>query len=53
MCIGLIVVIGYHRAPLVWWSLYKYKCLWGVGGQGLEFKSPRGSFTRIYTLRLG
>ena len=21
-----------HRAPLVRWSLYKYKYLWGVGG---------------------
>ena len=24
----------YHRIPLVRWSLYKYKCLWGVGGKG-------------------
>ena len=23
-----------HCAPLVWWSLYKYKCLWSVEGKG-------------------
>ena len=23
-----------HCTPLVQWLLYKYKCLWGVGGKG-------------------
>jgi len=23
-----------HRAPLVRWSLHKYKCQWGIGGKG-------------------
>ena len=39
---------SYHRTPLVRWSLYKYKCLWG-GGQRPGFKSPGGFFTNIYT----
>ena len=25
-----------HRTPLVQWLLYKYKCLWGVGGKGRD-----------------
>ena len=36
---------------LVQWLLYKYKYLRGVvgcDGQGLEFKSPKESFTHIY-----
>jgi len=24
----------YHCVSLVRWSLYKYKCLWDVGGKG-------------------
>ena len=24
----------YHRTPLVRWSLYRYKCLWGMRGKG-------------------
>ena len=40
-----------HCAPLVRWSFYKYKFLWGVGGggQGSAFKFSGGSFTHIYT----
>ena len=26
--------VMYHHAPLVRWSLHKYKCLWTVGGKG-------------------
>ena len=25
--------IMHHCTPLVWWSLHKYKCLWGVRGK--------------------
>ena len=45
----IIIQLKYHHAPLAWWSLHIYKCLWCVKGQGLEFKSPRESFTHIYT----
>ena len=40
--------MGKKFAPTVQWSFYKYKCLWGVR-QGQWFKSPKGSFTHIYT----
>ena len=44
------VIIVDHRTFLVWWSFYKYKCLWGVKG-GCK---SRGSNLQehIYTLRL-
>ena len=41
----------HYRAPLVWWSLYKYKCLWGVGGKG-QSSSLQEGVSHIYTLRL-
>ena len=28
----IIIIIIINHAPLVRWSLYKYKCLWDVGG---------------------
>ena len=36
---------------LVWWSLYKYKCLWGVGGKDKGL-SPQERVSHIYTFRL-
>ena len=49
----------YRRAPLVRWSLHKYKCLWGVGGKGQDSGGKgRGSSlqeggSHTFTLRLG
>ena len=40
--------MGKKYAPTLQWSFYKYKYLWDVG-QGQWFKSPKGSFTHIYT----
>ena len=37
----------YHHAPLMSWSLQKYKCLWGVGGKA-GFKFLEEIFTHIY-----
>ena len=47
----IIIKFHLHHAPLVRRSLYKYKCLWGVGcrGQWSRFKSPEGNFTHIST----
>ena len=42
----------YHHVPLVRWSLYKYKCLWSVGGKGWG-SSPEEGVSHTYTLRLG
>ena len=42
----------YHRAPLVQWSLYKYKCLWGVGGKG-RGSSIQERVSDTYAPRLG
>ena len=49
LSIYVLSVQSDHRISLVRWSLHRYKCLWGVGGQGSRFKSPGGSFTHIYT----
>ena len=37
---------------LVQWSLYKYKCLWDVGGKGQDL-SLQEEVLHTYTLRLG
>ena len=47
----LSVVYTDHRAPLVQWSLHKYKCLWGVGGKGQNSSLQEGVL-QTYTLRL-
>ena len=39
------------RIPLVRWSLYKYKCLQGVGGKGRSSSLQEGA-SHTYTLRL-
>ena len=41
-----------HHFPLVQWSLYKYKCLWSVGGKGRGSSLQEGAL-HTYTLRLG
>ena len=41
-----------HSTPLVRWSLYKYKCLWGVGGKG-RGSNLQERASHIYTFRLG
>ena len=41
----------YHRTPLVRWSLYKYRCLWGVGGKGWG-STLQERVWHTYTLRL-
>ena len=38
------------RIPLIRWSLYKYKCLWGIGGKGWS-SSLQGRTSHTYTLR--
>ena len=38
--------------PLVRWSLYKYKCLWSIGGKG-RGSSLQKRASHTYTLRLG
>ena len=30
-----------HRTPLVRWSLYKYKCMWGYEGVKIEVQVSR------------
>ena len=35
---------------LVWWSLYKYKCLWGVRGKGWDLSLQEGT-SHSYILR--
>ena len=49
-----VIILVYHRKLLVWWSLHKYKCLWGVGcrdkSQGLSFQEEA---SHTNTLRLG
>ena len=41
----------YHRAPLVRWSLHKYKYLWSVGGKDWSSNLQKG-VSHTYTLRL-
>ena len=41
-----------HRAPLVRWSLHKYKCLWDVREKGQGSNLQEGD-SHTYTLRLG
>ena len=43
--------IHYHCALLVWWSLHKYKYLWGVGGNDRDSSLQRRD-SHTYTLRL-
>ena len=43
--------IYYHHAPLVRWSLHKYKCLWGVGSKGRD-SSIQEKTSHTYTLKL-
>ena len=44
--------IIYYYTLLVRWSLYKYKCLWSVGGKGRGSSLQEG-VSHIYILRLG
>ena len=37
-----LIFLTYHRTPLVQWSLYKYKCLWGVEGKGQDSSLQKG-----------
>ena len=49
--IGHASSCGYdHRTPLVWWSLHKYKCLWGVEGKGWS-SNLQERVSHTYTLR--
>ena len=41
-----------HHAPLVRWSLHKYKCLWDVREMGQGSNLQEGD-SHTYTLRLG
>ena len=45
-------ILHHHHATSVWWSLYKYKCIWGVEGKGRGL-SFRERVSQTYTLRLG
>ena len=38
----------HHRTSLVRWSLYKYKCLWSVGGKGRGSSFRRKLHTHIH-----
>lgn len=31
-----------YRALLVWWSIYKFKCLWGVEGKDQSLSLYKG-----------
>ena len=42
---------SYYYAPLVQWSLYKYKYLWGMGGKGQDLSLQEGVL-HTYTLKL-
>ena len=47
----LINLWSYHHAPMVRWSLHKYKCLCGVEGKGRN-SSLQKEISYTYTLRL-
>ena len=51
ICVHLTKTKFNHRAPLVQWSLHKYKCSWSVGGKGRSSSIQEG-VSHTYILRL-
>ena len=41
----------YHCAPLIWWSIHWYQCLWSVGRKGHDSNMQK-RILNTYTIRL-